>query len=231
MLVVILISHFIAAPKVTVLLNDLEQYLYDSIPISCAFNGFPEPDVEWRRNGKAIVNSDRIKISSCATSSVLEISDLQYTDEGEYVCILTNELGEDSTSMDLYIEGIQISIVTSLHGDILFHHYSTVCISGPPLPPSKPVASRVTPTSVKLKWNPPEHDGHSMITSYVVEQLKEGFGEWQAIVQQPRTVFVVKTLNPNTWYQFRVIAISDNGESRASEPSEIVSTTKGKGQH
>ncbi len=92
-------------------MNDLAQYLYDSIPISCAFNGFPEPDVEWRRNGKTIVNSDRLKISSCATSSVLEISDLQYTDEGEYVCILTNELGEDSTSMDLYIEGMQITIV------------------------------------------------------------------------------------------------------------------------
>ena len=102
-------------------------------------------------------------------------------------------------------------------------------VIGPPLPPSKPVASRVTPTSVKLKWNPPEHDGHSIVTSYFVEQLREGFGEWQPIVQQPKAVFVVKTLNPNTWYQFRVIACNDNGESRASEPSEIVSTAKGKG--
>ena len=101
---------------------------------------------------------------------------------------------------------------------------------GPPVAPLKPGTSRVTPTSVKLRWSPPNCDGHSKVTSYIVEQLREGFGEWQPIVQQPRTVFVVRTLNPNTWYQFRIIACNDNGESRPSEPSEIVSTAKGKSE-
>ena len=103
-------------------------------------------------------------------------------------------------------------------------------LAGPPLPPSKPISSRVTVISVKLKWNPPEHNGHSQVTSYIVEQLKEGFGDWQPIVQQPKPSFVVKTLDPNTWYQFRVIACNENGESRPSDPSEIVSTVKGRGE-
>ncbi len=63
--------------------------------------------VEWRRNDTIVTSNDRIKISSCATSSVLEIIDLQYTDEGEYTCILANDLGKDSTEMDLYIEGMK----------------------------------------------------------------------------------------------------------------------------
>ena len=79
---------------------------------------------------------------------------------------------------------------------------------------------------MKLKWSSPEYNGHNPILSYTVEQLQEGFGDWQPIVQQSKNVFVVRTLNPNTWYQFRIIARNEIGESEPSEPSEIVNTTK-----
>lgn len=96
------------------------------------------------------------------------------------------------------------------------------------MPPSKPLASRATTTSVKLRWNPPEHDGHNPITSYLVEQLQEGMDDWKPIVQQHKTAFAVRTLDPNTWYQFRVIANNEIGSSDPSPPSDKVYTTKNK---
>lgn len=100
---------------------------------------------------------------------------------------------------------------------------------GPPSQPAKPCVSKVTTSSVKLKWPVPEYDGSSPILSYQVEILQDRFDEWQPIVQHPKNYFVVKTLEPNTTYRFRVIAYNEFGASKASEPSEAVST-KGRGR-
>lgn len=88
--------------------------------------------------------------------------------------------------------------------------------------------SKVTSTSVKLKWAVPDMDGGVSILSYQVEMLQDGFDQWQPIVQQPRTYFVVKTLEPNTCYRFRVSAVNKYGFSPPSEPTDMV-ITKGKG--
>ena len=101
-------------------------------------------------------------------------------------------------------------------------------LPGPPSEPSKPVVSKLTSTSVKLKWNVPDCDGSEPVLSYQVEMLQRGFDQWQPIVQQPRTYFVVKTLEPSTAYQFRVSAVNKYGFSPPSEPSEQV-LTKGRG--
>ena len=100
--------------------------------------------------------------------------------------------------------------------------------TGPPSEPQKPMVSKTTSTSVKLKWNVPDCDGSEPILSYQVEMLQQGFDQWQPIVQQPRTYFVVKTLEPSMSYQFRVSAVNKYGFSPPSEPTELV-VTKGKG--
>ena len=100
---------------------------------------------------------------------------------------------------------------------------------GPPSEPGMPVASKVATSSVKLKWPIPEHDGSSPILSYQIEIMQDGLDEWQPIVQHPKNYFVVKTLEPNTSYRFRVIAYNEFGASKPSEPSEVV-TTKGRGR-
>lgn len=63
-----------------------------------------------------------------------------------------------------------------------------------------------------------------------MEQLQEGLNEWLPIVQQPKTLFVVKTLEPNTSYQFRIIAYNEYGPGLPSNPSQNIftkSTNKG----
>ncbi len=100
---------------------------------------------------------------------------------------------------------------------------------GPPSQPAKPGVSKVTASSVKLKWPIPEHDGSSPILSYQIELLQDGFEEWQPIIQHPKNYFVVKTLESNTSYRFRVIAYNEFGASKPSETSDVMST-KGRGR-
>lgn len=166
-----------------------------------------------------MTDTDHVHISSCSTSSVLEIKAIQYSDEGDYSCIVSNRLGMDTVSMFLHIEGIRM------------FPFKVTCSSlvGPPTSPSKPVTLNPTTTSVKLKWSPPVHDGHYPVSSYLIEQLQKGFEDWRPIVQQLKTTFTVKTLDPNTWYQFRIIAVNEQGQSPPSLPSDRVSTVKSKG--
>ena len=73
--------------------------------ISAAFNGYPVPAIIWRRDGKMVASEGRFKITSCATSSVLEIIQLQYEDTGVYTCCLSNSMGSEDGSMMLTIQG------------------------------------------------------------------------------------------------------------------------------
>ena len=58
--------------------------------------------------------------------------------------------------------------------------------------------------------------------------LQEGFEDWQPIIQQPKTTFIVKALQSSTCYQFRVLACNQYGAGQPSEPSDTI-TTKGRG--
>ena len=83
----------------------MTQSLHDNVSISCAFNGSPIPEVIWKRDEEKLILDDRIKATSCPTSSVLIINDVQYSDEGQYSCTVTNPLGSDVIEMDLFVEG------------------------------------------------------------------------------------------------------------------------------
>lgn len=61
-----------------------------------------------------------------------------------------------------------------------------------------------------------------------VEMLQEGFEDWQPIIQQPKTMFIVKALQPNKCYQFRVLACNKYGAGLSSDASDMI-TTKGRG--
>ena len=84
--------------------------------------------------------------------------------------------------------------------------------------------SSITRTSARVRWAPPDHDGRSQILSYQVEMLQAGFTSWQAIIQQPRSSFTIRTLEPGTSYQFRVVAYNKYGASKPSEPCDPIMT-------
>ena len=94
-----------ATPKFTMTPTDMTLVYGNTATISCAFNGYPNPSVVWRRDRENVVSDDRTKITSCATSSILEVIRLQYEDAGIYTCYITNQQGSNSASMMLSIHG------------------------------------------------------------------------------------------------------------------------------
>ena len=99
-------THSLAAPKFTMLPTDLDLLYGTTATIACAFNGFPKPTIDWRVDRETITSKDdRIKINSCATSSILEIVRLCYDDVGTYTCFITNNRGSNSAQMTLNIHG------------------------------------------------------------------------------------------------------------------------------
>lgn len=92
--------------------------------------------------------------------------------------------------------------------------------TGKPAKPEGPlVASDITADSVKLSWQPSKSDGGSPIKEYIVEKYDKRRLSWSKIgtvpVDDQTLSFVVPKLIEGTPYQFRVVAVNDEG---ASEP-------------
>lgn len=87
--------------------------------------------------------------------------------------------------------------------------------------PGVPEVKESTKTSASLKWTPPEDDGGSEIINYVVEYRNEGAFKWKRSTEEtiPNTTYLVRGLEENTEYEFRVAAENKAGVGPASEGS------------
>lgn len=72
-----------------------------------------------------------------------------------------------------------------------------------------------------LTWTPPDFNGGSEITGYIIERKEADKTRWVKITKETVTelTFRVKDLIEGTSYEFRVYAINKAGESKPSEPS------------
>uniref|UniRef100_A0A3P8WYM7 Titin n=1 Tax=Cynoglossus semilaevis TaxID=244447 RepID=A0A3P8WYM7_CYNSE len=86
-------------------------------------------------------------------------------------------------------------------------------------PPGCPKAVIVTRHSVLLKWTPPEYDGGSLVTGYVVEKRDLPEGKWMkaSFANVMENEFTVTGLIEDSKYDFRVIA--RNAAGAVSKPS------------
>ncbi|XP_071572462.1 protein Obscurin isoform X5 [Temnothorax nylanderi] len=57
--------------------------------------GLPRPDVKWLKDGKALRSGDRVRIATSGESYEMDLSKATLEDEGLYMCVLTNKLGEE----------------------------------------------------------------------------------------------------------------------------------------
>lgn len=100
-----------------------------------------------------------------------------------------------------------------------------VKVAAPPLPPTGPLdISNVSKDRATLSWKPPADDGGSKVTGYVVERrdTSKGPDAWIPVTQNCKdTTFTVPSLLDGHEYEFRVMAINENGTSeplRSSAP-------------
>ncbi len=100
-----------------------------------------------------------------------------------------------------------------------------VKVIAPPLPPTGPLEiSNVSKDHATVSWKPPQDDGGSKVTGYVVERRDTGKGPdaWVPVTQNCKdTTFTVPSLLDGHQYEFRVMAMNENGISeplRSSAP-------------
>ena len=94
--------------------------------------------------------------------------------------------------------------------------------------PSQPEIDDVTDTSVHLVWSPPESDGGSKITKYVVEARKvkpededgEVDEDWTDVAESPDCQCPVFNLDTGKDYEFRIRAVNELGPGDPSDASE-----------
>ncbi|KAG2470302.1 TITIN protein, partial [Polypterus senegalus] len=100
---------------------------------------------------------------------------------------------------------------------------------GLPGPPSKPIVTEHTNTSMLVTWEPPLDNGGATITGYWLEKREVGGVYWARVNRGPVTKPAVKGLEYNVLrliegveYQFRVMATNIVGTGPPSEPSDPV---------
>lgn len=70
----------------------------------------------------------------------------------------------------------------------------------------------ITMVSCNLSWSPPEIDGGSQVTHYIVEKREIDRKTWATVKADiDKTTFTVSNLVPGTEYYFRVTAVNEYG--------------------
>ncbi|XP_074456304.1 vascular endothelial growth factor receptor kdr-like isoform X1 [Larus michahellis] len=90
-----------AAPYVIQNLTDLEVNISGKIILECKVSGTPEPQITWRKNGYPISAASGISMEN----NTLVIERVKKDDEGLYECKASNDMGQDSTSAFIKIQG------------------------------------------------------------------------------------------------------------------------------
>ena len=97
---------------------------------------------------------------------------------------------------------------------------------GKPEPPSKPTVSDINATNVRVSWNPPDFDGGTPITGYLLEFKEMSRTGWRSVKMDKytNTAIVVADLSEKTQYQFRVLAENQIGSGSFSTLSDWYKT-------
>ena len=80
----------------------------------------------------------------------------------------------------------------------------------------------ITKSTVDLTWTPPDFDGGSPITNYVIE-MKDRFSvRWSTVSKPNKTAFKVTNLRAGSEYEFQVRAENKAGVSEPSPSTKPV---------
>ncbi|XP_068131099.1 immunoglobulin superfamily DCC subclass member 4 isoform X2 [Hyperolius riggenbachi] len=161
----------------------------------CTAVGEPEPTITWLRNGQQLSSNGRLRIQAKGS---LVITQIDLEDAGYYQCVAENILGSACAT-------------TRLHVTVQ---------EGLPGPPQDLRVLAVTSRTVTVTWDRPQTNWERVIGFSLHYSKTAGSGnmEYQFAINNDTMELNVKYLEPGTNYTFYVVAYSQQGASRASEP-------------
>ncbi|XP_013175915.1 PREDICTED: muscle M-line assembly protein unc-89-like isoform X2 [Papilio xuthus] len=169
--------------------------------LSCYAVGDPKPSVQWFKNDKVIAEGQRIKIIEDEDGrSTLKFDPSMHHDVGFYKVVARNKVGQT-------VARTRIVEATS------------------PDAPDSPTVADLSDTEVLLRWKQPKYDGNSPVLCYSL-QYKEGDSvDWKTVAENiDHEFFVVRGLQPETSYQFRLASRNRIGWSDKGIPTNLVKT-------
>jgi len=98
-----------------------------------------------------------------------------------------------------------------------------------PSAPQEPLeVSGLTDTSLVLGWKPPEDDGGSPLTEYLVERRETSKKAWQKVGTNDgkSTNFEVNGLKKGSSYSFRITAKNEFGYGPPFAPEDVITAGK-----
>ena len=92
----------------------------NNVVLSCDARGRPFPTISWTRDGSPVDSRDSSRISFSADKKQLTITNVNRTDSGEYRCVASNELGNDTSkaaTLDVRCKNgvVLLKLVRSIH--------------------------------------------------------------------------------------------------------------------
>ncbi len=163
----------------------------DNLHLAVKFKGDPVPDRQWFF-GKAPLTSaiDTAVVNDKSHSSRISIlSTCRQKHSGRYEFRVTNEFGQETALIDV----------------------SVTVVPDKPKGPLK--VDDLTADGCQCSWNPPEDDGGTPITHYLLEKATKSGSGWQACGRTTSTNCHVAGLITGKEHRIRVKAVNAEGES------------------
>ncbi|UYV65935.1 unc-22 [Cordylochernes scorpioides] len=179
-----------ASPKIDASFTMRDQVVVagDEFTIRVPHSGFPVPTASWTINGEALVPQNRVVTEINVAFSLFLNKKATRKDTGIYCLKLANREGSDSASCRITVVDV------------------------PGIPQGPLEVSDVTPDTCSLSWRPPQDDGGSPITNYVVEKQDPSTKIWSKLSGYVRGChYDVMGLDAGKHYHFRVSAENKYG--------------------
>ncbi|XP_045774491.1 obscurin isoform X8 [Maniola jurtina] len=173
----------------------------DQVQLSCFAVGDPKPSIQWFKNDMVIAEGQRIKIIEDEEGrSTLKFDPAMHHDIGFYKVVARNKVGQTVA---------RTRIVEATTPDA----------------PDSPTATEISDTEILLRWKQPKYDGNSPVVCYSLQYREGDIVEWKTVAENiDHEFFVVRNLQPDTSYHFRLSSRNRIGWSEKGIPTELIKT-------
>uniref|UniRef100_A0A2K5RVA4 Immunoglobulin superfamily DCC subclass member 4 n=1 Tax=Cebus imitator TaxID=2715852 RepID=A0A2K5RVA4_CEBIM len=189
----------LAAPAILQAPEGLSRTRASTARFVCRASGDPRPALRWLHDGAPLRPNGRVKVQGGGGSLVITQVGLQ--DAGYYQCVAENRAGAACAAASLVV----------------------VVREGLPSAPTRVTVTPLSSSAVLVAWERPERYSEQIIGFSLHYQKARGMHnvEYQFAVNNDTTELQVRDLEPNTDYEFYVVAYSQLGASRTSTPALV----------
>jgi len=109
-------------PTFTKPLVDMSVMLTDTATFECTFAGIPQPEPKWYISGVDVWECEKYHVESHEMITSLTVSQVTMDDtEMEYLCKITNPVGEAKTTAKMLPQGLSLVLSLCFIVFVLYH--------------------------------------------------------------------------------------------------------------